>query len=646
MTQSQALAILKTGGNVFLTGEPGSGKTHVINEYVAYLRTHEIEPAITASTGIAATHIGGFTIHSWCGIGIKEKLEKYDLEKIASSGYIKKRVGRAKLLIIDEISMLLPKTLSMVDIVCRKIKGSVAPFGGLQIVLVGDFFQLPPVVKNKEENVLQNTLIKESSARFACDSPAWTAANLTVCYLSEQYRQDDVNFLNILTAIRCNKFGENHLCHIETRKVEKHLAPDWAPKLFSHNFDVDCVNEETLGKLPGEPEVFLMSSKGTRPIVDALKKGCLSPEKLYLKTGAAVMFTKNNLKGGFVNGTLGVVEKFDKISGWPIVKTRNGRRIQAEPMDWTIEENGKTSAKITQLPLRLAWAITVHKSQGMSMDEAVMDLSDVFEFGQGYVALSRVRRLSGLHLLGWNERAFQVHPEVLAKDTKFRTQSEQTIHIFSRMAVNEIAAMHEQFIYSCGGKIISGSRVGISKTSRVPPMAHKNRNTRGERRWERTLALIRSGKTIADVAKMRSRTEGTILEHLESLRALNKLSAQDITHLARGSEQEITKIHDAFRALSTDNLSPVFERLGGVYSYEKLRIARLMLSKEFTQEIPVSTGFVKIREKHPNAYLPWDKTQDKKLRELFLKDSSATGLAKTFNRTRGAIKSRLAKLGK
>ena len=124
MTQAQALTILKTGANVFLTGEPGSGKTHVVNEYVAYLRVHEIEPAVTASTGIAATHIGGFTIHSWCGIGIKKQLEKRDLEKIASSGYIKKRINRAKILIIDEISMLLPGALAMVDIVCRKIKGN------------------------------------------------------------------------------------------------------------------------------------------------------------------------------------------------------------------------------------------------------------------------------------------------------------------------------------------------------------------------------------------------------------------------------------------------------------------------------------------------------------------------------------------
>ncbi|MBI5358627.1 AAA family ATPase [Candidatus Amesbacteria bacterium] len=152
MTQSQALAILKTGANVFLTGEPGSGKTYVINQYVTYLRDRGIEPAITASTGIAATHIGGITIHSWSGIGIKTMLNKHDLHKIATSQYIAKRVRRAKVLIIEEVSMLAPETLSMVDMVIRKITERQEPFGGVQVVFSGDFFQLPPVVKRVMED--------------------------------------------------------------------------------------------------------------------------------------------------------------------------------------------------------------------------------------------------------------------------------------------------------------------------------------------------------------------------------------------------------------------------------------------------------------------------------------------------------------
>ncbi len=636
MTQSQALSILKTGAKVFLTGEPGSGKTHTINKYAAYLRAHGVEPAITASTGIAATHIGGMTIHSWSGIGIKTELEKYDLDKIASNKHIAKRVQRTKALIIDEVSMLSPETLAMVDAVCREIKQNPEPFGGIQIVLVGDFFQLPPIVKTEAKNDAQTALIEEPLAHFAYDSPAWKRTNPTVCYLTEQYRQDDSNFLTLLSAIRRNVFDADHLNRIKTRKIDAHTAPDGVPKLFSHNADVNLVNDEILAELSGKLQAFPMSLKGPDVFVSALKRGCLSPETLYLKVGAAVMFTKNNQKEGFVNGTLGAVEEFDKHSGYPIVKTRSGRRIKVEPMAWAIEEDGKIRARITQLPLRLAWAITVHKSQGMSLDEAVMDLSNVFEFGQGYVALSRVRRLSGLYLLGWNERTFRVYPDVLAKDTEFRAQSEQSVRAFDNVGQDEMVAIHKRFIHACEGK---------QEVNHSQNIIRKPGDTRHEQRWEQTLELIRSGKTISAVAKMRGRTEGTILKHLESLRALGKLSAQDIAHLACGSEQPVVEMHAAFRELGTYKLSPVFEKLGGVYPYDKLRVARLMLNEQFLQKIPAHSGFEKIREKHQSAYRPWDKSQDNKLRELFIKSSSISDLAKIFSRTSRAIRSRLTKLG-
>ncbi len=454
MTQSQALAILKTGANVFLTGEPGSGKTYVINQYVAYLREHDIAPAITASTGIAATHIGGMTIHSWSGIGIKTALNKHDLQKIASSQYIVKRIRRAKVLIIEEVSMLGPETLSMVDAVVRKITERLEPFGGMQVVFSGDFFQLPPVVKRDTENNGQFELIETLSARFAYDSPAWKELNVSVCYLIQQYRQDDRDFLALLSAVRRNAFGMDELHHIIARKIQPQALPDSVTKLFTHNVDVDRINDDVLAKLPGEPQVFTMSAQGPDALVAALQKGCLSPEELYLKVGAFVMFTKNNAKEGFVNGTLGVIESFDTTSGYPVVTIRNGEQIEVEPMDWSVEENGTIRAQITQLPLRLAWAITVHKSQGMTLDKAVMDLSGVFEFGQGYVALSRVRRLSDLYILGWNERAFQVHPDIVVKDEDFRLASGDAEVEFSTITSVEFQKKHDSFIAICEGKIM------------------------------------------------------------------------------------------------------------------------------------------------------------------------------------------------
>lgn len=520
MTQQQALDILKTGRNVFLTGSPGSGKTHTINEYVSYLRSCGVEPAITASTGIAATHIGGLTLHSWSGIGIKKTINKYELAKIAKTDYVKKRIKRASVLIIDEVSMLSPETFSMVDLVCREIKDQEKLFGGLQIVAVGDFFQLPPVVKSDASaQEPQMTLLQNSQGRFAYDSGAWEKAKFTICYLTEQHRQDDQDFLALLSALRKNEFSQGHLAQINARKINHQESPETAPKLFSHNVDVDRVNSEILDKLQGQPKIFSMHAQGPEPLVKFLKKSCLSPEALCLKIGAQVMFTKNNTKEGFVNGTLGTVSHFTEYTNTPVVKIRNGKNITVEPMDWTIEEYGKSRAKITQLPLRLAWAITVHKSQGMSLDEAVMDLSHVFEYGQGYVALSRVRRFSGLHILGFNDYAFKVDPEVLQKDGEFQKQSAKAMQGLSNVAPADIKKMSEQFILACGG----------------------------------TVAIASPKKPFVD--------------------------------------------------------------------------------------------FTKTRENHPNAYLPWDAAQDVELQDLFAKNMPTAELAIAFNRTKGAIRARLKKLG-
>ncbi len=457
MTQEEALAILKTGANVFLTGEPGAGKTHTINQYAAYLRSRGIEPSITASTGIAATHIGGMTIHSWSGIGIRTYLDKYTLDKITTTEYLTKRIRRAKVLVIDEVSMLGPETFAMAEAVCRAIRQSNDAFGGLQVILVGDFFQLPPIVKSEIANVgARHALplpIQIPKARFAYDSPSWKRANPMVCYLTEQHRQDDNNFLELLSAIRSNNFNADHLLQIETRKIIAENGPDQAVKLYTHNLNVDRTNDAMLATFSGHPVTFTMKTKGAPMLVETLQRGCLSPYNLVLKVGAKVMFTKNNPKEGFVNGTLGTVEGFDKFVGLPMIRANDGRLIVVDKMDWSVEENGKPRATISQLPLRLAWAITVHKSQGMSLDEAVVDLSEVFEYGQGYVALSRVRRLKGLHLLGWNERAFQVHPDVLKEDNAFRASSEAALTAFGQISPEELKTMHDNFVKACGGNL-------------------------------------------------------------------------------------------------------------------------------------------------------------------------------------------------
>jgi ATP-dependent exoDNAse (exonuclease V) alpha subunit len=534
MTQEQALNILKTGVNVFLTGEPGAGKTHTINTFVDYLRRCDVEPAVTASTGIAATHIGGMTIHSWSGIGIKTKLDKYDLDKIASSEYIAKRINRTKVLIIDEVSMLSANTLDMVDMVCREVKQNGEAFGGIQVVLVGDFFQLPPIVKKDFTENKQSSLITEATLPqiFACDGGAWQRAKLIICYLTEQHRQDDKDFLSMLSGIRANNFSEKHLACLNSRQIEHEDMPENITKLFSHNFNVDKVNDAELSKIEDNTKSFTMTSSGNDKLIEFLKKGCLSPENLELKIGAVVMCTKNNQKEHFVNGTLGKIIGFEEFSGYPIVKIRNGKEIIIAPMDWVVEENGKIRAQITQVPLRLAWAITVHKSQGMSLDAAVMDLSQVFEYGQGYVALSRVRRLSGLYLLGINEHALKVSPEILKKDVDFKKQSIEAEKVFGKLSGEELKKMHENFVVACGGKIKKqkkparphdSSGAGGGKTFAEIREKHPNAFRPWSKEQDEDLKkLFNEGLKISELMKTFGRKRGGINARLEKLGLIEK----------------------------------------------------------------------------------------------------------------------------
>lgn len=554
MTQDQALSILKTGVNVFLTGEPGSGKTHTINQYVAYLREHDIEPAITASTGIAATHIGGMTIHSWSGIGIKSELTSRDLEFIAKTKYITKRIEKAKVLIIDEVSMLDGKIFSMADAVCRKVLGVDRPFGGLQVVLVGDFFQLPPIARNGQ------------NAQFAFQSEAWKEVNPVVCYLSEQHRQDDAELISILSAIRSDSLDNEHICQLEARIEASRDIPSDITKLYSHNANVDRVNSEALDRLSGKSVVFSMTAKGRDVIVASIKKSCLSPEELRLKEGAVVMFTKNSPQGKFVNGTLGRVESFCKETGHPIVRTHDGYMIRATPMEWIVEENGKVLARIEQVPLRLAWAITIHKSQGTSLDAAVIDLTNAFEFGQGYVALSRVRRFSGIYLLGYNERALCVHPNMLVCDQIFHEQSDEATVNLMETSDEELKKKQEGFIIACEGSL---EKVAPQKTQRKKARIST---------YDETYALFKEGKNIADIAKERGFTTGTVLSHFENLAMKDKISRDELLRLLSPELADaLPDILDAFRESGTDKLTPVFEKFEGKYPYDDLRLARMMM---------------------------------------------------------------------
>ncbi len=515
MLQSEALNILKTGASVFLTGEPGSGKTYVTNAFVRYLKRAKVEVAVTASTGIAATHLGGMTIHSWSGIGISKSLSPWDIDRIASNERIAKRIVKTAVLVIDEISMLDGNTLQCVDQVCREVKRVDEPFGGIQTVFVGDFFQLPPVSRPGEP-----------PPEFAFTSNTWIACSPFVCYLSEQYRQEDAVFLDLLSSLRRNQVSGHHTAELDKRcfRDTSSLSSD-TPKLYSHNVDVDRLNAQELQRIPEAIQQYEMVSSGKAPLVEQLKRGCLSPELLVLKKGASVMFTKNSSSGAFVNGTLGLVAGFDDTTNYPIIKTRNGRTVTTEPMEWSMEERGRILARIMQIPLRLAWAITIHKSQGMSLDEAVIDLRNTFVQGQGYVALSRVRTLAGVYLSGWNAMALQVHPEVLLTDVGFRQRSEETRDAFGKILVGELTTMHENYIKACGGTLPTNEDNDLQplkskKKYSVDTIRKKHKNAYkswSEEDDEKLTELYTAGNDVDEISTSLGRQKGSIRSRLVKL---------------------------------------------------------------------------------------------------------------------------------
>ena len=537
--------ILKTGQSVFLTGAAGSGKTHVLREYIKYLQENDINVGITASTGIAATHMGGMTIHAWSGIGIASALSDGEVDVVATKQYLRGRLGKTAVLIIDEISMLHHFRLDLVDRILRSAKNIDKPFGGIQVVFCGDFFQLPPISR-----------LGEIEALFAYQAEVWKTLSPIVCYLHESHRQNDEKFLKVLHAIRDNEI-EEEIGEILSERFNVEVVGDIEPtKLYTHNRDVDAENAKELEKIKGDMRKYDMISRGREKLVAALKKSCLAPENLCLKIGAKVMFVKNNFDKGYANGTLGVVTKslIDEI----VVRTFDGRSITVEQDTWTIEENGKVLAEIIQYPLRLAWAITVHKSQGMSLDAAEIDLSQSFERGMGYVALSRVRSLAGLSIKGMNATALQVSEEAFEMDKVFKEASHTAVDNFNKLGVKAITKMQQDFI-----------QTSIVKADKKVDTLTQTKN------------FLNEGKSIQEIAKLRELTEGTVIDHIEKIK--EKEPAFNIRHIREGfPASRYKKIYSAFQKVGTSDggkrpLTPVMKILGNGYSFEELRIVRLFL---------------------------------------------------------------------
>lgn len=560
MEQAKALAILKSGKNVFLTGSAGAGKTYVLNQYINYLKERKVPVAVTASTGIAATHMNGMTIHAWAGIGVKDELTSRDLKFMKEKKYLEEKLKLVQVLIIDEISMLHKRQLDMVNQVLQFFKENTLAFGGVQVVFSGDFFQLPPVGSQGEE----------SRDKFAFMSKAWLDAGLCICYITEQHRQSDNDLHKILNQIRNGEAGEDTTVKLQQAidKVGNHsIIPT---KLYTHNIDVDKVNVDHLRKLDTESKKFVAISKGNEKLREMLSKTVLTDEELELKPGARVMFIRNNYEKGYMNGTLGEVLEFNE-DGHPVVMTASGKLIDAETEVWSIQdEKGKTLASFEQVPLRLAWAITVHKSQGMTLDAAEIDLGKTFERGQGYVALSRLKDIDNLKLAGFNRMALEVDPLALKADKRFRELSAESD---AKWSIAELEKRFDLFVKSCGGitdiKTIDKNRkkLGFKKDPK--------KNT-----FELTYDLIRKGKSIPQMAEERAVEETTIVSHLIKIKELHP--ELDLSQY-KPSARQIQKVSKAIEDLRENNKNgkvttgAIYHQLEEKVSYLDIKLSLMFL---------------------------------------------------------------------
>jgi len=643
MRQSSALDILKTGQNVFLTGSAGSGKTYTLNQYINYLRARRVPVAVTASTGIAATHMNGTTIHSWSGIGIKDELSDRDLTNLSRKQFLADRLKDTAVLIIDEISMLHAKQINLVSQVLKHVRKNDKAFGGIQVVVAGDFFQLPPIGSKGESN----------REKFAFMSEAWLDAKFHICYLSEQHRQvseaanGGLDLDDILNQIRRQEVTFEAIAALEATFDQN--VDIKRTRLYTHNLNVNKINDKELTALDGEMMRFEATVTGDSKLVETLKKTVRTQDELILKVGAKVMFIKNNTELGVSNGTMGELIGFaavkvddskdnsdplieedistdsetdtaknaknkskDKANNkekpkakkpitqkMPVVRLNSGREVIAEPEEWIIEdETGDVLASYLQVPLCLAWAITIHKSQGMTLDAAEIDLSRTFELGQGYVALSRLKSLAGLQLLGMNDMSLQLDPLARGADKRFLVLSDEADANYAMLDENSMKQAHEKFILKSGGTL---SKSVIDAYANLQKKRHEQQQAQQDKKQKlgnqisdksdstllATRLLLEESLSIADIAQTRELAQSTIMRHISDLKRQDPSLACD--HL-RPDDEVMMSVGNAYVAIKVANnpndfndngsvkIKPIYESLKQSVDYNTIRLALIFIT--------------------------------------------------------------------
>ena len=381
--QQEAARVAKTGRNIFITGGAGTGKTHALSHIINTVKGRA-GVYITASTGIAAVNIGGTTLHYFAGIGLGAGTAESLLKKVRNNPPASRRWKQCKILIIDEISMVTSDLFTKLDHIGQKIRRKPIPFGGIQLIVCGDFLQLPPVVIDAYPKAVP----------YCFESSSWKDCNFATHVLTAQHRQANSAFAHILNDIRVGTCPPEAVAALNKR-VGAH-AEGKCVRLFATNAAANMVNTSHLQKLEKAEHVFAAVDSGKPALLKMMDKHCRAPSELKLKIGARVILLKNYPRHGLVNGSLGVVVNFLDGEDTPQVDFDRGGLFTVKPDTWNIETEGTVQASRTQIPLCLAWALTIHKSQGMTIDLLEVNLRGSFASGQVYVALSRASSLEGL----------------------------------------------------------------------------------------------------------------------------------------------------------------------------------------------------------------------------------------------------------
>ncbi|MGE5087079.1 MAG: DEAD/DEAH box helicase [Bacillota bacterium] len=395
--QADALELLRSGENVFLTGGAGSGKSFLIRQFM-----REIDPKvmpILASTGAAAVLLGGRTFHSFFGLGIMDGGPDATYERASKDKKLTARLRNVDGVIIDEVSMIPGQALMIAEALAQKARESSLPWGGMRIITVGDFAQLPPVT------------MQGQTRDWCFTNNVWAQSGFQAVMLSHNQRVQDNLFLDVLSDVR-HGLVTPRVRDFLNEHIREHDQDHPGTRLFPRRLDADTFNQKKLSELHEEEVVIDSIYFGSEKHIEILMKTAPVPIKLTLKLGCRVMFLQNDPQKRWVNGTRGVVTDIeaDRIT----VRKDGGREVQVDKVSFALQDaEGNVMAQVIQFPLTLAYATTIHKSQGATLEDLWCNLSRLWEPGHAYVALSRLRSSEGLHLIGWNPRSIIVDPKVL-----------------------------------------------------------------------------------------------------------------------------------------------------------------------------------------------------------------------------------------